>query len=603
MAKEEQQKPKKIKTVFYVIFGLVGIGMMFIGIPGFNLPTVNKSVVKVNGQEIGRNQLNDVVSNLRARKPDAKIESLQTEALEAVIANVLRQQYALNSGYVFSDKALKDLIKMQFDDPKIYQSFLDQNRINAKAYQNSVQQEQSIQNYYRLISLANKGHYHNLDNLLVEQLGQSRDVSLISLPIAPFAAKVKVNEENLKKYYEENPNRYQSEEEVDLSYLIFSQEALADENKITAEEIKAELTKRTGEESRAGKYIIFDKEDEAQKLAAELKEGKKNFEDITAEVKANKVSGQEGDLNLGKKGEGVSKEADEALFNIAELNGVSPLFKTEYGMMLVKLEKIEKANLDEAAIKKDLANQKAAELYAQKANELFDAAQSGADLAMLSSSAGLKIEERKGVKISGLKNDFWLKGNNELQDLIFGEKALAVNSPVKPYELGEKQSLFFVVKDRKKPTLRPYADVKLYVIQDLQRAEGLKLQKAKADELQKLWAEGKEVQLTGLGSFNNYQGLNRVEKPKAELDMLSLEKLLSQQDKFAQFSDANLTLHIARIDRIYQGENKAVPEDLVATIKAQEENNLVVNMFEGFDKWLRARAKININEEELKSIE
>ena len=50
MAKEEQ-KPKKIKTVFYVIFGLVGIGMMFIGIPGFNLPTINKSVAKINGQE------------------------------------------------------------------------------------------------------------------------------------------------------------------------------------------------------------------------------------------------------------------------------------------------------------------------------------------------------------------------------------------------------------------------------------------------------------------------------------------------------------------------------------------------------------------------
>ena len=602
MAKEEQ-KPKKIKTVFYVIFGLVGIGMMFIGIPGFNLPTINKSVAKINGQEIMRNQVSDVLSNLRAKKPEEKVENLQREAIEAVIANTLRQQYALNSSYVFSDKALKELIQMQFDDAKVYQAFLDQNRISPKAYQNSLQQEQSIQNYYRLIALSTRTNYGNLDNLRLNQLSQHRNMSVITMPIDSFAKKVDLREENLKKYYEDNKNRYLSEEEVDLDFIVFSEDALIDKSKISKEEIEAEKQKRGTEEKRAGKYLIFDDENQAKSLNEELKTGKKKFEQISAEIKANKISGQEGDLNLGKKGDGVSKEADEALFKLAKIGDNSDLFKTEYGMMLVKLEKIEKPNLSDEAIKTDLAQKKAAELYGQKANELFDAAQSGSDLSLLASSAGLKIQAVKGAKISSLSKDFWLKGNPELQEMIFGEKALAVNSPVKPYELEDRKSLFFVIKARKKPEILPYAEVKIYVIQDYQRAEGLKAQQIKADEIQKAWSSGEEVKLDGIGQFKKFQNLNRINPPTEEIDLLSLDKLLNQEQKFAQFTDANLTMYISKLDRIFQAEDIKIPENITETIKTQEENVVVVDMFNGLDKWLRTRAKISISEDELKSIE
>ena len=592
----DQESPKKIPKLAYALIAAAGLGMLFLDNPFSQNQHVDNAVADVNGQEISRHQVDRMFSDLRARaNPDIADSTLRQNALDALISQVLLRQHALGSGYQLSDQALYQYIKGEFGDEATYQQMLDSNRITAQAYQEGLRQSQSVENYYRILSAAATAPEAN--QALLAQLSLARDVHGIRIPLAPFAAQIAVDEAALAQYFQEHQGEYLSQPWVNISYLLLNPAALADPSQITAEQLAAARAQRAENVVRGGQYLIFDHAADAEQAAADIRAGNRSFADVSAAISQGEIAGQAGDLNPNAKGKGISKEVDEALFAIDTIGGVSPVFNTEYGAMLVQLGSIEGAeNLDDAALRQEIAREQSQEQFSDIANRLFDAAQSGTPLADLAHQAGLSVAHLEGVNPSSRQAE-WLS-HAQVQEALFGGKALAAKAPVQAIDLGNA-SLFMVVDERGEAAPQPLENVREQVVQDYQNEKAKADQQAAAKAIEEALANASaelgELIAQAQGEEGHYSQLSYLSAPEAELDPIMYSFLMEQNTPLASHELPDQSIVVARIKAVYPLPEDKADAQLREMLGQQERIAQIRAMQEGLDQWLRAQSKIRVD--------
>ncbi len=170
------------------------------------------------------------------------------------------------------------------------------------------------------------------------QLAKIKDNLLTSYAAEKAIANVSVSDADAKKYYDENSDKFTSEEAVDASHILVESEELANA------------------------------------LLAKIKAGEISFEDAARE-NSTCPSGKSGG-SLGEFGRGqMVAEFDAAVFAMAEGEISSSPVKTQFGYHLIKLNaKKEAAPMEYDAIKDEikdaLLNEKRRAAYTSKINQL-----------------------------------------------------------------------------------------------------------------------------------------------------------------------------------------------------------------------------------------
>ena len=170
------------------------------------------------------------------------------------------------------------------------------------------------------------------------QLAKIKDNLLTSYAAEKAIANVSVSDADAKKYYDENSDKFTSEEAVDAS------------------------------------HILVDSEELANALLAKIKAGEISFEDAARE-NSTCPSGKSGG-SLGEFGRGqMVAEFDTAVFAMEEGEISSSPVKTQFGYHLIKLNaKKEAAPMEYDAIKDEikdaLLNEKRRAAYTSKINQL-----------------------------------------------------------------------------------------------------------------------------------------------------------------------------------------------------------------------------------------
>lgn len=170
------------------------------------------------------------------------------------------------------------------------------------------------------------------------QLAKIKDNLLTSYAAEKAIASVSVSDADAKKYYDENSDKFTSEEAVDASHILVESEELANE------------------------------------LLAKIKAGEISFEDAARE-NSTCPSGKSGG-SLGEFGRGqMVAEFDTAVFAMAEGEISASPVKTQFGYHLIKLNaKKEAAPMEYDAIKDEikdaLLNEKRRAAYTSKINQL-----------------------------------------------------------------------------------------------------------------------------------------------------------------------------------------------------------------------------------------
>jgi peptidyl-prolyl cis-trans isomerase C len=256
----------------------------------FSGADLKKAVARVNGKDITRAQLDQAKKIILANKPGLQIPPLlqkefETQALNQLISSELLLQASQELDIKDLDKQAEDKlaeIKKRFPDQKVYAAELQKIGVDEKGLLESTR----------------------------------RDLAIAYLVNAKIAPEVKVSEEEIKKFYDQNPDKFRQEEQVRASHILIGVDDKA----------------RT-EEKRAAR-------EKAEKLHRELVNGA-DFARLAKENSTCPSSKQGGDLGYFGRGRMVP-QFEQAAFAL-QPGGLSDIVETRFGYHIIKVTDRKKA--------------------------------------------------------------------------------------------------------------------------------------------------------------------------------------------------------------------------------------------------------------------
>ncbi len=190
----------------------------------------------------------------------------------------------------------------------------------------------------KLLLLDAKRNLYEAEAAFREQLSKLKDELLTSYAGEKAIANARVDETEVRAYYDENKAQFTTEESVNAS------------------------------------HILVKSEEEANEILANIKDGKISFEDAAKEYSS--CPSKENGGNLGDFGRGqMVPEFDTAVFEMAEGEISAAPVKTQFGYHIIKLVKKNEAKpMEYSEVREDLKgmllNEKRRKAYESKINQL-----------------------------------------------------------------------------------------------------------------------------------------------------------------------------------------------------------------------------------------
>lgn len=350
----------------YVIVGLISIPFALWGIQSYLGGPAADAAAEVNGERIPVYQVQRVASqerqSLRQRfggeLPAGLDERMFRErALEQLIERELLRQAAAEDFRV-TDETLRRNIHEQsmFQrdgefDRELYQRLLSQAGLSPQQYEADVRVGYRIEQLRRGIidsAFVLDAEARETARLMREE----RDLAVLVHPRSAAAETVELDEDALRKYYEEHRSAFMTPAQVKAAYLELDLQALRGQVEVTEDELRAEYRAnreryRAREERRAAHILLEvapdagpEAEQQALETARDLRERLAEGADFAAlarEYSQDPGSAEQGG-RLGYITRGSMVEAfEQALYALEQKGAVSEPVRTPYGYHLIKL--------------------------------------------------------------------------------------------------------------------------------------------------------------------------------------------------------------------------------------------------------------------------
>jgi len=435
-----------------------------------------------------------IPEGLAGEKGNSVIQSL---IRNRVVAQHVRDQgYRVNDDDVISSITGIEAFKVggQFSQPA-YEQLLRSQGLNQQRFE--YEQRQSMQINQFVEGVGYTAFYTPTEfRRYIELDGETRDLEYLVFEAADRNKDVTVSDEQIQKYYEENPAGFQSEESVSLAYIEIDYSSIAEAVAIGDEEARAYFDERPdefrGADERHARHILVpfgDDEEKAAELAASLQERLlvgESFADLAAQYSADTgTAGSGGDLGWLGAGDSPAAEFEDALF-VLEENEVSGPVRTEYGFHLIRLDGTRAGDvLDFASVKEQLLTRlrddAAADVYGNLLDELDELALESLDgLAPVAEAMGLELGRVESFTRSG---GLPLGYNPSLVDIVFSFELLEDGENSSVIDLGEGRAVVVQVTEYRPATLKPLAEVRAEIAAQLTSDESILLAAAQGEEL------------------------------------------------------------------------------------------------------------------------
>ncbi|MBN1239164.1 MAG: SurA N-terminal domain-containing protein, partial [Gammaproteobacteria bacterium] len=454
------------RWVFAVILGLIAVSFIFWGVD-FNL-TGPTFAAKVNGEEI---TLEEFERDLQLEQQQFQElyrveldEDLRRQLRRSVIDRLVQREAMLqrieDSGYRASDERLTEYIRSapvfqvggEFS-MDVYTTQLALQGMSPRAFE-ELQREQlallDLQSGIADSTFLTPDEYRSY----VALANQQRQVSYALFEVDAFLDRVEIDDEAVAAHYEQNAERYMTEEAAAIEYVELRRADVASEIEVTDEELEDYYAQRreefrTDEERRARHILITSADGEtpeqtearAAELVEQIRSGEAEFEDLAARVSDDPGTAEQGG-DLGWIAPGMlAGPFEDALFEM-EVGEVRGPVETDFGYHVIKLEDVregEEQSLDE--VRDDLLEQyrteRADDLFYELANDLADRAFDAYDtLAPVAMGLDLELKTIDRFPRSGDSSAF--PNSAPIVDAVFNsdETEGGVNSPL--LELSEE---------------------------------------------------------------------------------------------------------------------------------------------------------------------
>jgi len=446
--------------------------------------------------------------------------------------------------------------------------------------------------------------------------GETREVSDSILNASQFVAQVKLAPDAVESYYKAHQKEFEAPEQIRAQYAELTLDAVIAAEPIPADEIKAWYEANIAPKRRER----LDARKRVEDLVAEARKDPSRFAELAKASSQDPGSAaQGGDLGWFGRGSMV-KPFEDAVFKLRE-NELSGIVETEFGFHVIKVTGIRKAEggkgeerrashilvtapgdakdfeTARAEIERDLRRQRAQKRFAEIAEQFSNMAYEQPD--------GLApLAERFKVQLG--TTDWFARGaapqplgHPKLVAALFGDDALRNKRNTEAVEITPGRVVVARVLEHKPATLRPLEEVRAGIAKRLTDEEALKLARAAGIERLKQLQAGEATTTTwGLArsvSRENPAGIDpRAVQPVFRADPAKLPAYVGvdlQPTGYALYRVSKVT------------EAKAVDDAKLRAIDAGLARQEARDGYQAFIDGLRSRAKISVNEANLKKSE
>ena len=574
------------KRFVYIILVLMVLPFAFFGVDSYRHSGNAESPATVNGVKVSAQELDNSLrqqqEQLRQRMGPGfdpamfDTPEMKRAVLDNLIAQRLLVERARASGLTVTDEQVAQLIGTveafqaggKFDK-KRYETVLANNSLSPLVYEARVRDEllgQQLNETY-----AQNGYASNASAEKIIRLNeQQRVVSVASLPLQPFMEQVKIDQAEIKKYYEANQKEFAVPEQARVEYVEFSTDSLlgkievgSDESHKFYEEHQADFGRP---EERQASHILINvaasapqaEQDaariKAEKLLAQVKQDPAKFAKLAKQFSQDPGSAAKGgDLGLFGRGMMV-KPFEEAAFSLKQ-GEISALVKSDFGYHIIMLTAIKPARVlsfEEAreGIVNKLRQQKAGEKFAELAEKFSNAVYEQSDtLKPAAEIAGAKIEQ-SGWLVKGVPGaEPW---NAKSLQAVFSEDVVKNKRNTPAIEVAPSTLVAARMLEYKPASVKPLSDVQVVIQQRLVREQAtiLAAQQGKTDL--------EQLQKTGKTSLSWAQAQTVTRGQHGALDV-NLVRQVFRVDaaKLPQYVGAEVTqggYTIVRVDAVKGGD-------------------------------------------------
>jgi len=318
-----------------------------------------------------------------------------------------------------------------------------------------------------------------------------RVVRVKNIDLAPYAAQVEVSDEQVASYYESNKAQFMAAQRADVEYVVLSPETIKSKIEVSDADIAAYYEQNkarfsTPEERRA-RHILMDAEKEgasaddlkvaAEKVLAELKANPGKFAELAKQYSIDPGSAaQGGDLGFFSKGAMVP-EFEQAVFT-QKKNELSGLVKSQFGYHIIEVTDIrggEVQTLDEvkAQISDEIKGQKMTAQYADAQGRFAELVyEGGQSFDNVVQELGLSTQSYSGLTQQA-PNAPEVLNDAKVMAEIFSTDSVENKNNTKAVQVGESMVSARIVNFTP-ATARPLNEVRETIVARLTQEEAMK---------------------------------------------------------------------------------------------------------------------------------
>ena len=500
---------------------IIGVIIMLLALTGFdaifNAASNSRNAAEVNGEEISLDELNQAM-NMQRRQlaqqlggnfdPSTLDDKLVRESsLRALIDRSLLLQGARNADFAFSETALDQLI---LQTPE----FAESGAFNAARFDQVIQQMGYTRLQFRelmkqemLIGQLRAGISGSgfVTDEQVEAFArleqQTRDFATISLPAD--TATVEVSDDEARQHYEQNKDRYRSQEQVVLDYVELKKETFFDQVEVSDEDVNNLYQQRIANlaEQRRAAHILIEADDASESdarakiddVAKRVKAGE-DFAALAKETSEDPGSANEGG-DLGFAGPGVYDPAFEEALYALEDGQVSEPIRSEFGWHLIKLLGVQSPEVPtleslKPELVRELKAQQVEQRFVEATKQLEDTAFESSDLTQPAQELGVSVQSTEAFGREGGKG---IAANRQVIQAAFSEEVMVDGANSGVIELDPDTAIAVRVKQHLQSEVLPFDEVKTDIVAQLQHSKATDQAKQASEQLIATLRDGGEA--------------------------------------------------------------------------------------------------------------
>ena len=460
----------------------------------FSFSTDNSAPAEVNGEEISLQELLQTAELQRrqilSNNPDIDPvtldqQAIQATALQQLISQRVMLQYTQSNDLAISEAAVDQMIVQSKDfqvdgefDRELFESLLRNFGLTPTTYRQQLKRGNLVGQVQQAVAGSAFTLEPNAD-LVASLDGQTRNIAVLTLPLALEMLNVSIDEQDIDTYYVDNKQRFMTPENVSVSFVMLNKSHFYDLVEVTDEDLKnayldAQQTALQKSEVEASHLLFLVNDSQTEEQALALAEAAFNQLDLGQDFtkvaqqhsQDDSTSSEGGYIGLLAKGE-FGEAFDKVLFELQPGTYSAPV-TTEFGVQIVYAHE-DAAGQPSFEEQKEALNvalkQSGAEtLFVAASEEMADIAFSSPDLLEVAEALGLSVETSS---LFGRQGGEDIASYDRVVAAAFSDDVLLQGNNSSVLELASDKLVVIRVNQHNEPSQQPIADVKVDIVKQL----------------------------------------------------------------------------------------------------------------------------------------